>query len=662
MWVWFAGVVLALGFAAAATWVTGRVLDTTVSWVRGMVSGVIVFVVCLPALVWALNASDVLVDGRVAVSGPVGGLFLLLAFGWLFAVLVAVLVSLEVVWPRSRWNPYRTVKLASARRHRHRRYVQILRLLSRRGAAFRRAQRRGEDPSLPAEVTAALAEAGVTFVKLGQVLSTRDDMLPHDLASALATLQMDVAPIPWPEARAAIGAELHRPLDEVFGHIDEAPLAAASLAQVHAASLVDGTPVVVKIQRPDARDQVLVDLDILERLADDAETQTEWVRDYGARALAAEFSRALREEMDYRIEASNTELMRATFANAEHPLRVPRVFSEVTTSRMLVEERVIGIPLSRIGAAHTVDPDQSVRIADQVVDSVFEQIAVRGVFHADLHPGNVILGDDGEIWLIDFGAVGILEKSLRRLLVALLLAIVNEDDAVATDVLLLLVDVPEGADTAALQRDVGVILTRVRGVHVGADIFLQLIEVLRRHRLALPPPLLIVFRTMGSLDGTLRRLSPEYGIVDRGRSRTSHFARSMNSPQETLLTLQTYAVTVGEGLRRLPRRIEKISSAVADGTLSVRVRPFESAGARSWISSLASQFTTTFIGVALVAIAVFLMVFGSGPLLTGDVRLMPFLGAVIGLGGFLLVLRSLRRGLARSGSRADAGRITDPHR
>jgi len=647
MWEWLIFGLVALVFAVVAAWVTGRVLNAPIAWVRGIAVGVVVLVICLPGVQWVFSAGDVIVDGRPAVSGPVGGLFLALIFGWVLALVVAVLVTLELLWPSHPWNPYRAAKGVFARRARDRRYTQIVRLLARRGLAFRQARRRGEDPPLPQEVAAALGEAGVTFVKLGQVLSTRDDVLPQDLTAALATLQMDVSPLPWSEARAVIERELKQPLADAFAEVDEVPLAAASVAQVHTARLLDGSQVVIKVQRPSARQQVTVDLDILQRLAADAEARTDWGRRYGTRALAAEFARSLREELDYRIEASNTELMRGTLAKSETSLRVPRVFEEFSTPRMLVQERVTGTPFSRLDGSAIVGSPDAERIADSIVDSVFEQIAVRGVFHADLHPGNLVLGDDGDVWLIDFGAVGILEKSLRRLLVALLLAVVNEDDAAATDALLLIVESSQDLDTAALQHDLGVVLTRVHNATLDASLFSLLLEVLRRHRLTLPPALLLVFRTLGSLEGTLRRLSPDYRFVERGLERVPHMARMMTGPKDALLTLETYAATVGEGLRRLPRRIEEISDGLVRGTLSVRVRAFDSRGERSWVEGLTGQLTTTIVGVVLVVSSVVLVVFGQGPLLTDTVPLLPFLGAAIGLGGFLLVLRSLRTGLMR---------------
>jgi len=401
--------------------------------------------------------------------------------------------------------------------------------------------------------------------------------------------------------------------------------------------------VVIKIQRPRARAQVTTDLDILERLAADAERRTEWARDYGARALAAEFARTLREELDYRVEAANTEMIRGAIERSHAPaLNVPTVHHDVTTSRMLVIERADGIPFSRL-TPDALPPAQAEAVVNGVVDAVFEQIAVRGVFHADLHAGNLILAEDGTVTLIDFGAIGILERSVRRLLAPLLVAIANDDDVSATDIVLLLCAPMSGGsvEQAVLQRDIGAILTRVANAQVGENVFTALIDVLRRHRLAMPPSLLLVFRTLISLEGSLRRLVPGYDMVGRGLSRAPLIALQLASPKMLALGLQAQSAIVSEQLRRLPRRIEGITQALQDGTFQVRVRALESADDRRWLDSILGEVTATVVGVALVATGFFLAVSDVGPQITDGVRAFSFLGSVLGLGGMLLLLRSL---------------------
>src|SRR6478735_6404523 len=540
---WLTLGLIALGFALLAAWAARRLLDRSVGWIRAGVTALIVFLVAVPLTVWSLRAAGVVRGERVVTDAPITLAFAGLTVGWLFAATVVCIVALEFVWPsRGLRNPVTSIREAFRRRDRARRYAQILTIASRHGIALF-STRQSSTRDLPAALVAAMNEAGVTFVKLGQVLSARDDVLPRDLVDAFATLQMESTPIPWSEARAAIQDQLRRPIDEVFAHIDPEPLAAASVAQVHAARLPSGERVVVKIQRPLARKQVTTDLDILHRLATDLEKRTDWAREYGAIALVDEFARGLYQELDYRIELQNAEMLRAAGEASHSSLRIPRGYPALSTERMLVQERVAGTPFTH-AASLALPRDEATAIADRIVAAVFDQVLLRGVFHADLHAGNLILGaaSDGRerpVTLIDFGSVGIVEKSLRRMLVPLLVAIANEDDAVATDLVLLMCGYGESLRKEALQRDIGIVVTRVRNSPANENIFRLLVDALRRHRLAIPPSLLLILRSLGSLEGTLRVLQPGYDLTRRGLELAPITALRQLSARDLALTVES---------------------------------------------------------------------------------------------------------------------------
>ena len=651
---WLLFTIVIVVFSLVATWIVRRLLDIEVGWLRTFVTALVVFLLASPVAIWTLNETGVYADGRFVSTWAVSLAFVALTVGWMFAAVVIVVLTLEFLWPSHRMrNPISVVRDAIRRRDRARRYLQIVAIGSRNGLTFYESRRRG-DGELPTALVSAMNEAGVTFVKLGQVLSSREDVLPPALVVALSTLQMDSSPIPWAEAQAAIIDQLGVPIEQVFAEIESTPLAAASVAQVHAARLISGEDVVVKIQRPRARAQVTTDLDILDRLASDAEARTNWAKDYGLHALVTEFARGLREELDYRTEVANSEMLRAAIAgNPDSRLRIPRMFRDYCSDRMIVQERVGGTPFSRLqpGAlAH----DRAVEIADELVESVVDQIVVRGIFHADLHPGNLILDDEREsdgsstITLIDFGSVGIVESSMRRLLVPMLIGMANEDDAAVTDVALLMCGRPAGDfDEVALQRDIGVILTRLHNARADENVFRLLLDVLRRNRMALPPSLLLVFRTLASLEGTLRKLVPGYDMVGHALHIAPRLARSLVSPTKALLSAQTWSSLLIEQSRRLPRRLEHVTRSLDDGTMSVRLRTFETPDERSWVDGLLGRLTMTAIGIALIISGIILSVDDGGPMLTGDVPAFAFLGSIVALGGLLLLLRSLRSALKR---------------
>lgn len=641
-------------FAVAATWLAKRALEARVGWVRGPIVSLVVFVVFGPLGVWVLRQAGVLRDGRVLTDQPVAIGFVLLVLAWLFAIVLIVLISLELMWPaRAPIGPITAVREALHRRRRAMRYARIVAIASRHGLGGMRSE--SARAELPRALAATLDDAGVTFVKLGQILSTRGDLLPAEITNALASLQMDTTPIPWPEAKATIESQLKRPIDLVFERIDETPLAAASVGQVHTARLRDGTDVVVKIQRPKARAQVATDLDIIERAAADLERRTTWAKDVGASALAAQFAAALREELDYRVEVANMEMLRDSMtATDARAVRIPDVYPELCTEQLIVMEHVQGVPFSRLPGPGSDQPgsvpaDEATRIADAVLDVIIEQIVLRGVFHADLHPGNLILQPDGIVALIDFGSVGVVERSLRRLLLPLLVALHNEDDSGATDAVIMLVKPRTDAavDVAALQHDIGVILTRLHNSRADQHLFASLIEVLRRHRLALPPGLLLAFRTLGAVEGTLRRLDPDYDMIKRALARAPRYALRLSDPRSAAMTAQVQLQLGLERMRDLPRRVDGILGDLESGQLTVRLRALESPDDRSWVESLTGRLTTTLVGATLVVVGVMLGVADHGPLLTDTVSVFPFLGSVVGLGGLLLLLRSLRTALVR---------------
>ena len=292
------------------------------------------------------------------------------------------------------------------------------------------------------------------------------------------------------------------------------------MAQEHSARLLDGTPVVLKAQRPDAAEQADLDLEIMLRIATTLERNAEWARVVGVRRLARGFADSLREELDYLIEADNMRALRATL-DAD-TVRVPRVYEEFSTARLLVMEEFVGVPVVQAeDLIARLSPEQRTDSASVLLRSVLGQIVTEGVFHADLHPGNVVIWPDGAVGLLDFGSVGRLDADSRQTLALLLWAIDADDPGTATDCVLELLDRPAGLDERELQRSIGKLLARFRGgTGPGGTlkVFSELFTLVIGYHFTVPPEIAAALRSLGALEGTLKHIDPGLDLVAVARS------------------------------------------------------------------------------------------------------------------------------------------------
>ena len=652
-------VVLALLSAVLVGFVARRILDTPVGWPRSLIVGLLVFAAGFPLAGWVLDESGVLPEGGQtddARTALVAIAILLLALAWVFALGVAALVALEALFPtRPLSNPLAVIRAAGRRSRRTRRYLQILGIASRHGIGWmftgssRATQELTTAQQRAQALVSAINDSGVSFVKLGQVLSTRRDMIPEPYISALGSLQSSATTLAWSEIRGVIQTEIGGSLDTVFASVDEVPLAAASVAQVHTATLLDGTPVVVKVQRPTARAQVTADVDIILRLAQRAETRTNVGRNLRLESVARGFTATLLDELDYRIEATNTEMIRSSLAKIEGEtepvgISVPRLFPAASSARLLTMELVDGVPLSRAGAELDAMPaEERTALATRLMGAVVEQMLVQGVFHADLHPGNAILREDGSLGLIDFGAIGILEHSQRRRLTALFLAAASDDDVAATDALLLIVDTPDDLDVDAFRHDIGVVLTSEQYRPAGSgSIFTRMVDVIRENRIALPGDLASAFRSLATLEGCLKVIDPGYDMMRQALQLLPNLLQHAQSLPRTATSAQARAAVLAEMTSTLPHRVDAVLSSVEDGTLAIRVKTLDESE-RSFVRATTSHVVGTLVSIAAVVIAVVLIVSDTGPILVGSVGLFDLVGSLIGFFGFLGLLRAVRQ-------------------
>jgi ubiquinone biosynthesis protein len=392
------------------------------------------------------------------------------------------------------------------------RAARIAKVLAKVGLEEARDPMRGQEGSVRARaqrLRAALEELGPTFAKLGQILSTRSDLIPPEFVDELSALQDRVTPLTEAEVVAVMEKELGVPWEDAFESIDPEPLAAGTIGQVHKATLESGERVVVKVQRPNARDEIMRDLALLELLAEKAARRPGLRGTIDIPALIEHLSSSLKRELDFRQEAANLERMREVLAPYNR-LAVPQLYSDLSTSRLLLMEEVQGGPI-----ASAPEGDLRREAARQLLEAYYRQILDQGFFHADPHPGNLMWWND-RIYLIDLGMVGQVDQELRELMLLLLLAFWRNDARFLAEVMLILSgdERPADLDLDALEGDFAAFIERFHGHTKLSEIQIgQLLEGLTeigvRHRMRLPASLALAGKAFGQMQLAVAQLDPQ---------------------------------------------------------------------------------------------------------------------------------------------------------
>ncbi len=465
------------------------------------------------------------------------------------------------------------------------RYRQLVTLLVKhgRGDLIRSA---GLDPDLPdeevpgdpeaaASLAAYLEAMGPTFIKLGQMMSTRVDLFSPAYIEALSRLQDDVAPFGYDEVESLVSSELGVRLASLFPRFDNTPLAAASLGQVHRATLRDGRDVVVKVQRPGIREQALEDMEVLREVAGLIDDHTELGRRYGLGQLLEEFRRSLMEELDYRREAENLTTIGGMLADNER-IVVPHPYADFTTSRVLTMEFVPGRKVTDIGPLRQLELDGA-QLADELFRVYLHHVLVDGIFHADPHPGNVLVTDDGRLVLLDIGMVARIPPAYREKLLKFLLALADaRPDDVVRAARTMGEELPD-YDEVRFQRTVSHVLERVAGASLAdldlGTLLLQLIREAGEHGLRMDPELTMLGKAVLNLDQVATTLDPGFEPLPAlKRHAAAIMQTSMRSSPAALLSSVLEAKEFAEAL---PGRVNRAFDAIGEGHFELRIRAFD---------------------------------------------------------------------------------------
>jgi ubiquinone biosynthesis protein len=421
----------------------------------------------------------------------------------------------------------------------------------------------------------AFEELGPTFVKLGQILATRPDLIPMSLVLELRKLQDDVPPFDGALARRQVEASLGRPIEAVFARFDEQPLAAASIAQVHRARLHSGEEVVVKVRRPNLEAIVRTDLEIMRTLAALLEQNAPELQQWRPLAIVEEFQRALSREVDLTNEAFNLVRFGANFAG-DRQVHVPKAYLDLSSEAVLVVEFIDGVKMSDLAGLERMGVDRK-RLAQVGVEFSMKQVFEHGFFHADPHPGNLFVLPGEVIAPIDMGMMGSLEPELVDALLELLVGMLLRDADKIVKLLFRLQLIDDRVDVPVMRRDVKELIDRYWAVPIGevdvATLIGRLFEVLQRHRVVMPSELLLIGKALATVDGMARELDPQLDPLRAIRPFIlKQYLRRLSDPRWLARDVVDAGRTWLEAVSAVPGDLRAIARDLRRGDLQLRTR------------------------------------------------------------------------------------------
>ncbi len=497
--------------------------------------------------------------------------------------------------------------------------------------------------SVPERLRRTLEELGATYIKLGQLLSGRADLLPRAYIEEFARLLDAAPPVPTAAIRQVIEEELGAPVEDLFATFDEVPIAAASIGQVHRATLPDGQAVVVKVQRPGIEQVVEADLDLLLRQARFLEKRSELMRDYNVLGIAQELALSLREELDYKIEGRNAEQLRSNL-QADPRFLIPRVYWNLTTRRVITLERLEGIQFNEPDRLRRAGYDLS-SIARTALEAYLKQIFVDGFYHADPHPANLMVVGT-QIGFVDFGTAGYLTPNQKDLLSDMFLQLLDQDAGGIARTLVKMGATRGRPSLEALERDLQRLLVRYWGVSLGeirlGEMLAEVFTTAYKHRVYLPGDLALLARTLITMEGTGLALDPDFVVLEAVRPFAEQLVRERLSPvvagRRVLRTMRQAA----DLAQTFPRRLDDLWDRLEEGELTVGVdlRRLELLIAR--LNSMVNRIAFSVVVAALIIGSALILLGGKEswhlPLLGLGIPVaqIAFLGAVAA-GAWLLI-------------------------
>lgn len=432
-------------------------------------------------------------------------------------------------------------------------------------------------PTVPERLRLAFSELGPTFIKLAQLLSSRPDLITSQYADEFKKLQDEVPAFDFNEAKKIIQEELKMPLNDIFINFVNIPIAAASIAQVHEATLFDGTKVVVKVQRPEIKEIIESDLNILFTIARLLLKYIPESRFFNPTGIIEEFSKTVAKELDFIAESRNCMRIKNDFKN-NPDVYIPKVYPELTTQKVLVMEMIEGVRIDNIKAIDQMGLDR-VRLSKIGIDAYFKQILENGFFHADPHPGNILVRPDGVICFLDFGIVGSVSDELREIMANTFIAIIKKDFDSLIDQYIELGIVPDDIDVYAFKRDfktdIRDLLEPLYGLKLQQINFAQYVETLVRlatkYKLRIPSDLLLIDKTLLVLENLARQLNPELDFIAEAEPYASKIAMKQLSPSRLFEKTKRNISEIGDFAFFLPKSMKRLLKKALKDDIQVKM-------------------------------------------------------------------------------------------
>ncbi|MCL0048065.1 AarF/UbiB family protein [Dehalococcoidia bacterium] len=491
-----------------------------------------------------------------------------------------------------------------------------------------------------------LEELGPTFIKFGQIMSNRPDLVPQELIVELKKLQSAVPPFPEEEAKELVEEELGKSVDELFSDYTTAPIASASIAQVHRAVLKNGEEVAVKVQRPGIEQIIETDIEIMFHLAALMEKYVEEINLFDPVAIVAEFERSIKRELDFHIEAAAIERFGGNF-QADRTIYVPTVYRDYSTSRVLTMEFIDGVKASSVEVLLAAGLDPKL-LASRGADLVLKQVFEHGFFHADPHPGNLMALPGNVVCFLDYGMMGGISMKDRGYLSGILTGVVNQDAARITKTLLQLSATPHLKDADKLEYEIQALLEQysyrsLKSMNMGL-ILSQLISLIISYRLKVPSHFYLLTKALITIEGAGRMLDPDFDMVTHAKPFAKKLLKERMNPLKLTKDLYLSAIDLSVLLRDLPSEVREILTQLKGGKIRIE---FEHKGLepiQETHNQISNRIAFAIVLAALLMSSALIVLAGIPPQWNGVpmIGIVGFLGA--GIMGFWLLISILRHG------------------